>query len=113
MVLPAGSVSSLELPVFLGGQPPADRAPVQSVSLVGEGFCAVGSGWLVEMIQSAFPAVSALVLSNSTRWVVAAAADSGAACTCAAAPAASATAIATPPMRPRAYLFFPSIRHTS
>src|SRR5438067_13258175 len=40
--------------------------PVQSVSTCGLGFCARGSGWLVLIIQSALPAVSAWALSNNT-----------------------------------------------
>src|SRR5256886_8365346 len=47
-------------------------APVHELSLVGLGFCAVGSGWAVLTIQSALPAVSALLLSNRTRCGVAA-----------------------------------------
>src|SRR5581483_7075229 len=47
-------------------------APVQEVSLVGFGFCTVGSGCAVLTIQSALPAVSALLLSKRTRWRVAA-----------------------------------------
>ncbi len=75
-----------------------------------------GFGWLVLMIQSALPAVSALVLSNNTRWVVAAAGVAeavGAACICAAAPAVTAVTTATPPIRPRRCLYDPSIRLTS
>ena len=70
IVLPDGSVSRLYWPVFCSATPHEDSAPVQSVSYCGAGFCCSGSGWLVLMIQSALPAVSALVLSNSTRWVV-------------------------------------------
>ncbi len=46
--------------------PQDDSAPVQSVSLVGDGSWAVGSGIDVEMIQSALPAVSSDVSSNRT-----------------------------------------------
>ena len=49
--------------------PHDESAPVQSVSAVGDGSWAVGSGIDVEMIQSALPAVSALVSSNSTEWL--------------------------------------------
>src|SRR2546423_12676054 len=42
-------------------------APVHEDSVLGLGFCAVGSGCAVLRIQSALPAVSALLLSKSTR----------------------------------------------
>ena len=48
--------------------PQAEIAPVQLASPVGLAFWPSGSGWLVEMIQSAFPAVSAEVLSKSTLY---------------------------------------------
>src|SRR3977135_1719057 len=73
MVLPAGSVFKLYCPVRCRATPQADSAPVQDVSLVGLAFCASGSGMLVLMIQSALPAVSALLLSKSTWCGVAAA----------------------------------------
>src|SRR6478672_12936528 len=50
-------------------------APVQLVSPEGLAFWPSGSGWLVEMIQSALPAVSAEVLSKSTRYGGVAAVD--------------------------------------
>ncbi len=83
MVEPEGRVLRLYWPVFCRATPQAESAPVQLFSVVGLGFWASGSGWLVLMIQSALPAVSALLLSNSTRCGVAltactAVADAGA-----------------------------------
>src|SRR5689334_6935184 len=77
MVLPAGRVFKLYCPERCNATPQADMAPVQEASDEGLGFCAVGSGWAVLMIQSALPAVSALVLSNRTRLTVAASARTG------------------------------------
>ncbi len=81
MVEPAGRVFRLYWPVFWRATPQAERAPVQLFSVVGLAFWVRGSGWAVEMIQSALPAVSPLLLSNRTRWgsaEVAAAAGAGA-----------------------------------
>src|ERR1700712_3181586 len=64
MVLPAGSVLRLYDPVRCSATPQDDNAPVHEVSPVGFEFWLSGSGCDVEMIQSALPAVSALVLSN-------------------------------------------------
>src|SRR5882724_6882192 len=72
MVLPVGSVLRLYEPVFCRATPHEESAPVQEVSEVGLAFWASGSGCDVLMIQSALPAVSALLLSNSTRWTTAA-----------------------------------------
>src|SRR6185437_15490939 len=72
MALPAGRVFNEYRPVFCNATPQAEIAPVQDVSEVGLAFWASGSGCEVEITQSAFPAVSALVLSKSTLYVVAA-----------------------------------------
>jgi hypothetical protein len=61
-----GNVLRLYRPVRCNATPHAEIAPVQLVSVLGAGFCASGSGIAVEMIQSALPAVSADVSSNST-----------------------------------------------
>src|SRR5262245_45733959 len=74
MVDPAGRVFRLYWPVFCRATPQAERAPVQLFSVAGFAFWASGSGWLVEVLQSALPAVSALLLSNRTRCGAAAAA---------------------------------------
>ena len=60
-------------PVRCSATPQAEIAPVQEVSEVGLAFCASGSGWAVEMIQSALPAVSPWLASKSTLYGVAAA----------------------------------------
>lgn len=63
-----GRVFRLYRPVFWRATPQAEIAPVQDVSVVGLAFWVSGSGWPVEMIQSALPAVSPLLLSKSTRF---------------------------------------------
>src|SRR3569833_4324622 len=65
-------VLRLYCPVRCNATPHDERAPVQDVSEVGLPFWPSGSGCDVLMIQSALPAVSALVLSNRTRLTVAA-----------------------------------------
>ncbi len=106
-------------PAFCSATPQAESAPVQSVSAEGAESWSSGSGWLVEMIQSALPAVSACALSNRIRWPVAsaAAAAAGASCGWAAAPAmpparseVTVRAVARPRWRIR---LGRSIRHTS
>src|SRR5205814_9403811 len=72
MVFPGGRVLRLYCPVRCSAMPHAEMAPVHEDSLVGLGFCAVGSGCAVLTIQSALPAVSALVLPKSARRRVAA-----------------------------------------
>src|SRR5438874_12696182 len=76
MLLPGGNVLRLYCPVRCNRTPHAEMPPVHEDSVVGLGFCAVGSGCAVLTIQSALPAVSALLLSNRTRCTgVAAACD--------------------------------------
>ena len=101
-MFPGDNVLRLYCPVLCSATPQADSAPVQDCSVVGLAFCANGSGMLVLMIQSALPAVSALVSSNSTRWTVAAWAAGGFArptATVAAAMVSVAAAIVAPPRR--------------
>ncbi len=78
-MLPEGSVFRLYAPVFCRATPQAESAPVQLFSVVGFAFWTSGSGMAVLMIQSALPAVSALLLSKSTRCWAAATAATGAA----------------------------------
>src|SRR5690348_9854496 len=100
MVEPGGRVLRLYWPVRWRATPQADRAPVQERSVVGLAFWASGSGMLVLMIQSAFPAVSALLSSNSTRCTAAARAGWGTARPTRVAAAASvAAAIVAAPRR--------------